>query len=129
MEASSDKGPRDLGIQSKFAVALKPFPDEYAQRHIKTEWWDSMMVRISQVPGLTEISHGQEPAPVKAYVLTSLDDFGDCGTIYRTDFRPDGSLQNVWNGARQRRQETTSASRRRRRAGRKMVRWVPPFGL
>ena len=73
MEATSGNGPEDR-IASKYSVALKQFPDEYAQRHIKVEWWDSLMVRMAQVPGLTEVAHGKEPSPVRAYVLTPLDD-------------------------------------------------------
>ena len=72
--STADDDPGIKSVSSKYAVQLKPFPDEYAQRHVKAEWWDHLMVRISQVPGLTEVSHGQEPAPVKAHVLTSLDD-------------------------------------------------------
>ena len=33
-----------------------------------------MMVRISSVPGLTEVAHGQEPSVIKSITIISLDD-------------------------------------------------------
>ena len=72
MKASTE--PKGLSFSSKDAVELKPFPSEDAQRHAKVQWWDHMMVRISSVPGLTEIAHSQEPAVIKSIVLIPLDE-------------------------------------------------------
>ena len=58
MEA--DKDPKYLQFNAKTAIELKPFPSEHAPRHAKTAWWDHTMVRISSVPGLTEVAHGQK---------------------------------------------------------------------
>ena len=59
---------------SKSAVDLKTFPSEYAQRHVKVAWWDHMMVRIANVPGLTEVAYNHEPSVVKSIVLVPLDE-------------------------------------------------------
>ena len=59
---------------SKYAVTLKPMPDEYTQQHAKIKWWDHLIVRIANVPGLTQVAHNLTPAPVSAIVDVSLAD-------------------------------------------------------
>ena len=76
MEADS-KDSRNLNFTAKAAVELKPFPGEFAQRHEKTAWWDHMMVRISSVPGLTEVAHHKEPSVIKSIVIIPLDELGE----------------------------------------------------
>ena len=71
---AGDKDQKDLYFSAKAAVELKQFPGEFAQRHERTAWWDHMMVRISSVPGLTEVAHHQEPSVVKSIVIIPLDE-------------------------------------------------------
>ena len=71
---AGDKDQKDLYFTAKAAVELKQFPGEFAQRHERTAWWDHMMVRISSVPGLTEVAHHQEPSVIKSIVIIPLDE-------------------------------------------------------
>ena len=59
---------------NKYAVTLKPMPDEYTQQHARIKWWDHLIVRIANVPGLTQVANDLTPAPVSAIVDVSLDD-------------------------------------------------------
>ena len=70
---ASDKKSRDNPFASKAAIALDPFPQEFTATHHKTEWWQQLLVRMSAVPGLTQIAHGEEPAPAKALIDFPMD--------------------------------------------------------
>ena len=64
---------RDNPFKGKASINLDPFPTDYSATHLKTEWWQQLMVRMSAVPGLTQIAHGEEPAPAKALIDFPLE--------------------------------------------------------
>ena len=74
MEASSGGGkksavqdPATLGLSSKALVVIAPCPDVTAQSHVKTQYWERMMVQFSVVPGLTKVALGQTPELLREY--------------------------------------------------------------
>ena len=95
-------GKDQTSFTSKYAVSLKPMPDEYTQQHAKIKWWDHLIVRISNVPGLTQVANNLTPAPVSAIVDVSLDDapllpLSDPGYERRLQFRTRTEAQNKAN--------------------------------
>ena len=73
MEASSGGGKKSaedsatLGLSAKALVKISQCPDVTAQSHVKTEFWERMMVQFSVVPGLTEVALGQTPEILREY--------------------------------------------------------------
>ena len=61
-------------FNSKEAVELDQLPGENAQTHAKADWWEHLMVRISDQPGLTQIARGQTPLAVLKVKDTPLSD-------------------------------------------------------
>ena len=69
------------GMSTGFHIRLEiwgrdrdQLPSEHAQTHAKSDWWEHMMVRISDVPGLTQIARGNTPTAVLRISDTPLDD-------------------------------------------------------
>ena len=68
--ANNDSAP--LGLSAKALVVIAPCPDVTAQSHVKTEFWERMMVQFSVIPGLTEVALGQTPELLREYEDFSL---------------------------------------------------------
>ena len=71
---SANPGMSTGSFDSKYGVEIDQLPSENAQTHAKTEWWEHMMVRISDVPGLTQVARGVTPTAVMRISDTPLDD-------------------------------------------------------
>ena len=72
--ADKDSSPLGSSLASKSLINLLPYPDVQAQSHEKIDYWDHLVVLMSTVPGLTEVSLGQQPALVRELMDTDMDE-------------------------------------------------------